>query len=77
MDVLKISDLGANLEAVMDRVVADHTAVLITRGQGEAVVMLSLADWNALESTRHLLAHPTIARRLAEALRQLGKARAP
>lgn len=53
----------------MDRVVADHRAVLITRGEGEAVVMPSLADWSALWATRDLLARPTNARRFADALR--------
>ena len=38
---------------------------------GEAVVMVSLADWTAMEETLHLLSSPANAGRLVEAIRQL------
>lgn len=71
MDVLTYSDTRANLKGVMDRVVEDSAPVLITRKRGEAVVMISLADWNAMEETLHLISSPSNARRLAEAIGQL------
>jgi antitoxin YefM len=71
MDVLTYSDTRANLKGVMDRVVEDHTPVVITRQQAEAVVMVSLADWNAMEETLHLLSTPANAARLREAVREL------
>jgi antitoxin YefM len=33
--------------------------------------MVSLADWNAMEETSHLLSSPKNAKRLADAIRQL------
>ena len=48
MDVLTYSDTRAKLKDVMDRVVEDHAPVVVTRKRGEAVVMVSLADWNAM-----------------------------
>ena len=55
----------------MDRVVEDHTPVVITRRNAEAVVLVSLADWNSMEATAHLLSSPRNRRRLKSAIRQL------
>ena len=71
MDVLSYSDTRANLKAVMDRVVEDRAPVVITRQKAEAVVMVSLADWTAMEETLHLLSSPRNAERLREAVAQL------
>jgi len=71
MDVLTYSDTRANLKNVMDRVVADRAPVVVTRKRGESVVMVSLADWNAMEETLHLMSSPANAARLAEAIQQL------
>src|SRR3712207_6983509 len=49
--VLTYSDARANLKEVMDRVVEDRTQIVITRQKSEAVVLVSLADWNAVEET--------------------------
>jgi antitoxin YefM len=71
MDVLTYSDTRANLKEVMDRVVDDRTPVVVTRQRGEAVVMVSLSDWNAMEDTLHLLSNPSNAGRLLDAIRTL------
>jgi antitoxin YefM len=71
MDVLTYSDTRAKLKEVMDRVVEDRAPVLVTRKRGEAVVMVSLADWNAMEETLHLISSPANAQRLAAAIGQL------
>lgn len=71
MDVLTFTDTRQNLKDVMDRVVKDHTPIVVTRQKAEAVVMVSLADWNALEETARLLSSPANAARLAESIAQL------
>ncbi len=71
LDVLSYSDTRANLKAVMDKVVDDRTPVVITRQKAEAVVMVSLADWTAMEETLHLLTSPANAARLKAAMDQL------
>jgi antitoxin YefM len=75
MDVLSYSDTRARLKEVMDRVVEDRTPVVVTRQSGEAVVMVSLADWNAMEETLHLLSSPKNAERLKTAIHQLDAGR--
>ena len=64
MDTLTYSDARARLKAVMDRVARDSAPVVITRAKGEAVVMVSLSDWHAIEETMHLLSTPANAERL-------------
>lgn len=71
MDVLTFTDTRQNLKDVMDKVVNDHAPVLITRQKAEPVVMVSLADWNAMEETMHLMASRTDAARLMESVAQL------
>ena len=71
MEVLTYSDTRARLKEVMDRVVEDRTPVVITRKRGEAVVMVSLADWSAMEETLHLVSSPVNAERLVAAIGQL------
>jgi len=71
MDVLTYTDTRARLKEVMDRVVDDHQPVVVTRQRAEAVVMISLADWNAMEETVRLLSSPRNAERLREAIHEL------
>jgi antitoxin YefM len=71
MDVLSYSETRARLKEVMDRVVEDRAPVIVTRQKAEAVVMVSLADWNAMEETLHLLSSPTNAARLRDATAEL------
>ena len=71
MDVISYSETRAKLKDVMDRVVEDRSPVVITRQKAEAVVMVSLADWNAMEETLHLLSSDANARRLRTAVAEL------
>jgi len=75
MNVLTYSDTRANLKDVMDRVVEDRAPVIITRQKAEAVVMVSLADWNAMEETLHLLSSATNAERLRAGIKELDAGR--
>jgi len=71
MHVLSYSETRARLKEVMDSVVDDHSPVVVTRTRGEAVVMVSLADWRAMEETLHLLSSPVNAERLRGAISEL------
>jgi antitoxin YefM len=71
MDVINFSETRANLKSVMDQVVRDRTPVVISRKNGESVVMVSLADWNATEETTYLLTQSVNATRLGDAITEL------
>lgn len=71
MNVLTFSEARASLKSVMDDVCSDHTPTLITRVNGEHVVMLSLADFNSMQETMYLLSSPKNASRLMESVAQI------
>ena len=71
MDVMTYSDARKNLKSVMDKVVDDCSEVIVTRRNGEPVVMMSLANWRSIEETEYLLASPENAERLRRGIEQL------
>ena len=60
-----------SLADTMQRVCDDHDPVVITRRRDQAVVMMALADYEALEETAYLLRSPKNASRLRSAIEQL------
>ncbi len=60
-----------NLASTINRVCEDSAPVVITRNRDQAVVMLSLAEYESLEETAHLLRSPENARRLLRSIDQL------
>ena len=64
-----------NLAATMDRVCEDSEPVVITRNRDQAVVMLSMAEYQALEETAYLTRSPANARRLLESIQSMEKGR--
>lgn len=63
------SEARRNLFPLIEQVNDDHTAVEITSKRGSAVLM-SRADYDALQETAYLLRAPANARRLLESLDQ-------
>jgi antitoxin YefM len=63
------SEARKNLFPLIERVNDDRTPIEITSRRGDAVLM-SRADYNALEETAHLLRARANARRLLESLQQ-------
>jgi antitoxin YefM len=62
-----------NLASTMDRVCSDHDPVIITRNRDQAVVMLSLDDYESLQETAYLLRSPANTRRLLASIDSLNK----
>lgn len=71
MDVMTYTDARASLKKVMDRVIHDRVEVIVTRKNREAVVMISLDEFNAIQETLHLQRSPENVRRLQAAIAQL------
>ena len=55
----------------MDQVCNDRDPVVITRKRDQAVVLLSLEDYESLEETAYLLRVPANAKRLQAAMESL------
>jgi antitoxin YefM len=79
MDAITYTTAREKLAATMDKVCENHEPIVITRNSQQAVVMMSLEDYKALEETSYLLRSPKNARRLLDAISDLstgrGKAR--
>mgnify|MGYP005854397341 FL=1 len=68
MKAINYTAARENLASTMDRVCDDCDPVIITRNRNQAVVMLSLADYESLQETAYLLRSPANAKRLFDAM---------
>jgi antitoxin YefM len=73
MNAITYTSARENLASTMDRVCRDHDPVIITRNRDQAVVMLSLEDYEALQETAYLLRSPANAKRLMDAIEELNQ----
>jgi antitoxin YefM len=71
MRALSYTAARNNLAQTMKKVCEDHDPVIITRKNSEAVVMISLEDYEALNETAYLLQSPKNAKRLLESIEEL------
>jgi antitoxin YefM len=71
MHAISYTSARENLAQTMKKVCEDHDPVIITRRNNEAVVMLSLEDYEALNETAYLLRNPRNAKRLLESIEEL------
>ena len=71
MTAISYTAARENLASTMDKVCEDHAPIIITRNRDQAVVMMSLEDYEALEETAYLLKSPKNARRIMSAIAQL------
>jgi antitoxin YefM len=70
MDTVSYSQLRQKLKAHMDKVCEDRAPLLVTRQNGDPVVVMSLAEYEGLEETLHLLSNPATAERLLRSIAQ-------
>jgi antitoxin YefM len=71
MEVVTFGEARASLKDVMDRVIHDRIEVVVTRKKREAVVIMSLDEYNAIQETLYLQKSPENARRLRASIDQL------
>ncbi len=71
MNAITYTAARENLAATMDKVCDDREPVIITRNRDQAVVMISLEDYKALDETAYLMRSPANARQLLASIKQL------
>jgi antitoxin YefM len=71
MNAITYTAARENLASTMDKVCDDREPVIITRNRDQAVVMVSLEDYKAMEETAYLMRSPANARRLLASIMQL------
>lgn len=77
MNAITYTEAREKLATTIKKVCRNHDPVIITRKREDAVVMMSLDDYEALQETAYLLRSPRNAQRLLEAIKELkaGKGR--
>ncbi|MDR0480094.1 MAG: type II toxin-antitoxin system prevent-host-death family antitoxin [Burkholderiaceae bacterium] len=76
MQTIPFSEARSQFKAVIDRVVEDADATLITRRNAANAVILSQAHYDSLMETVHLLRSPANAAHLARSVAQWRKGQA-
>ncbi|MCX7016409.1 MAG: type II toxin-antitoxin system prevent-host-death family antitoxin [Candidatus Sumerlaeota bacterium] len=71
MNAITYTEARETLAKTIRKVCQDHDPVIITRKREDAVVLVSLADYESLTATAYLLRTPRNARRLLEAIQEL------
>jgi antitoxin YefM len=71
MEAISYTAARENLAATMQKVCDDRAPIIITRNRDQAVVMMALEEYEALQETAHLLSSPANAARLMESVKEL------
>ena len=71
METQTYSTLRQNLSKSLDAVCQNHEPLVITRRDGDPVVMMSLQDFNGWQETLYLMKNPKNADFLYQSLRQV------
>jgi antitoxin YefM len=71
MKSISYTSARSSLAKTMEKVCQDHAPIAITRKGEGAVVMMSMADYQALEETAYLLRSPKNMRRLIQSVSEL------
>ena len=64
-----------NLAGTMKKVCDDHAPIIVTRKNNEAVILMSLEDYEALTETAYLMQSPKNAKRLINSIEELNTGR--
>lgn len=70
MQAVSFSELRKDMKHIMDMTKDRHEPTIITRKQGNMVIM-SLEDYNSLEETAYILSNPKNAQRVLASLAEL------
>ena len=66
MITVTYTDLRSNLKGYLDRVVKDSDNVIVNRGNGAAVVIMSMEEYESMVETAYIMSQPD----LVEAIRR-------
>lgn len=67
MQTLKASEARANLYRLIDEAAESHEPIIIT-GKRSTAVLISLADWSAIQETLYLLSVPGMRESIKEGM---------
>ena len=68
-----ISDFRQDIKSYLDRVTKNFETLIINRGKDSGIVIMSLDEYNSLNTTHHELSSKTNEKRLDSAIEKLKK----
>lgn len=68
MNAVTITEAKANLEQIIEQVIADVEPTIITSNTGQQIVLLPLDEFNAWKETLYLLSNPFNAEHLRQSI---------
>jgi antitoxin YefM len=71
MNTVTLADAKANLERLIEQVLADAEPAILCTEQGEKVVLVSLDEFNSWKETIYLLSNPANAAHLRQSLTEV------
>lgn len=71
MEAIGITELRKNMKMTLDKVVNDHTEIIVHRPNSEDVVMVSLSEYNSMKETLLLLSSKTNRERLLRGVQEV------
>lgn len=71
MKAITYTSARNNLASTLKQVCDEHDPIIVTRKNGESVIILSLEDYDSITETAYLLRSPKNAERLLKSIEQL------
>lgn len=68
MNAVTIAEAKANLEHIIEQVIADVEPTIVSTDKGQQIVLLSLDEFNAWKETLYLLSNPFNAEHLRKSI---------
>ena len=73
MEVLNYTEFRNNLAENLNKVSTDSEIIVVSRGKGKNVVVMSLAEYNAFKETMYLASTSANRKRLDSAIEEMEK----
>jgi antitoxin YefM len=73
MEVLNYTEFRNNLTENLNKVTADSEVIIVSRGKGKNVVVMSLDEYNAFKETIYLTSTKANSKRLDNAIDEMEK----
>jgi antitoxin YefM len=73
MEVLNYTEFRNNLTENLNKVTADSEVIIVSRGKGKNVVIMSLDEYNAFKETIYLTSTKANRKRLDDAVNEMEK----
>ena len=72
MNAVTLADAKANLERLIEQVIADAEPAILCTEKGDKVVLVSLDEFNSWKETLYLLSNPANAAHLRQSIADAG-----